>query len=215
MRDTSVRQSVRIASDRAIVGYRRIGCAFPFSRKEGRISFSRMGRSWKKIRAPSKKLFSTRMAPPKGRPGKQSREIGPRDFHDIPLVFVRATAVEIISNEITNRNNAIEKLEKKSFSFFFFFFCGWKMKRGFGMVTNDSERVEWSREAIDRFCRDRRRGEGRDFSDTSIITLIKGWWIGRIGEIEGFTRVIWFNLRDGFCCLAAVNGIFGFVRYCG
>lgn len=126
MRDTSVRQSVRIASDRAIVGYRRIGCAFPFSRKEGRIFFSRMGRSWKKIRAPSKKLFSTRMAPPKGRPGKQSREIGPRDFHDIPLVFVRATAVEIISNEITNRNNAIEKLEKKSFSFFFFFFVSEK-----------------------------------------------------------------------------------------
>lgn len=66
------------------------------------------------------------MAPPKDRPGKQSREIGPRDFHDIPLVFVRATAVEIISNEITDRNNASEKLEKKSFSFFFFFFVSEK-----------------------------------------------------------------------------------------
>ena len=34
----------------------------------------------------------------------------------IPLLFVRA--VEIISNEITDRNNGIEKLEKKSFFFF-------------------------------------------------------------------------------------------------
>lgn len=192
-----------------IVGYRTIGCAFPFPRKEGRISFSRMGRSWKKIRAPSKKLFSTRMAPPKGR--KQSREIGPRDFAPfrgtLPfLCFSFAPFAEIISNEITDRNNGIEKLEKKSF----FFFVGEKWSVAlvrWQMIPNELNDHE-KRSILSK--------EERDFSDTSIITLIKGWWIGRIGEIEGFTRVIWFNLRDGFCCLAmaAVNGIFGFVRYC-
>lgn len=177
-------------------------------RKESRISFS--GRSWKKIRAPSKKLFSTRMAPPKGR--KQSREIGPRDFAPfrgtLPfLCFSFAPFAEIISNEITDRNNGIEKLEKKSF---FFFFVGEKWSVAlvrWQMIPNELNDHE-KRSILSK--------EERDFSDTSIITLIKGWWIGRIGEIEGFTRVIWFNLRDGFCCLAmaAVNGIFGFVRYC-
>ena len=136
MRDTSVRQSVRIASD-----YCRLQL------EEGKPHFL-FGEELEKNTSTLEEALFHEDGSPKGsqaisRNWTARFRAVPWDVA-IPLLFVRA--VEIISNEITDRNNGIEKLEKKSF---FFFFRGWKMKRGFGTVTNDSERVEWSREAID------------------------------------------------------------------
>lgn len=197
MRDTSVRQSVRIASD-----YCRLQL------EEGKPHFL-FGEELEKNTSTLEEALFHEDGSPKGsqaisRNWTARFRAVPWDVA-IPLLFVRA--VEIISNEITDRNNGIEKLEKKSF-FFFFVSEKWSVALvRWQMIPNELNDHE-KRSILSK--------EERDFSDTSIITLIKGWWIGRIGEIEGFTRVIWFNLRDGFCCLAmaAVNGIFGFVRYC-
>lgn len=102
-----------------IVGYRTIGCASFF--EEGRPHFLfANGEELEKNTSTFEEALFHEDGSPKGsqaisRNWTARFRAVPWDVA-IPLLFVRA--VEIISNEITDRNNGIEKLEKKSFFFF-------------------------------------------------------------------------------------------------